>query len=124
MQMDVVDDQPAIAVRIERRPDRAGIAVMQRRHRVEQMGEARQPRADRTLCLVIGRVAMPRADDHAMPHQRANILFVAQLGRERQHHAPAMRSEEHTSELQSLMRISYAVFCLKKNKYNKKTTIS
>src|SRR3546814_7581639 len=27
---------------------------------------------------------------------------------------PGMRSEEHTSELQSLMRISYAVFCLKK----------
>src|SRR3546814_10351233 len=27
---------------------------------------------------------------------------------------PRMRSEEHTSELQSLMRISYAVFCLKK----------
>src|SRR3546814_10947714 len=27
-----------------------------------------------------------------------------------------IRSEEHTSELQSLMRISYAVFCLKKNK--------
>src|SRR3546814_2894231 len=27
----------------------------------------------------------------------------------------ALRSEEHTSELQSLMRISYAVFCLKKN---------
>src|SRR3546814_3639863 len=31
------------------------------------------------------------------------------------------RSEEHTSELQSLMRISYAVFCLKKNKYTNKT---
>src|SRR3546814_6404071 len=30
------------------------------------------------------------------------------------------RSEEHTSELQSLMRISYAVFCLKKKKYNNK----
>src|SRR3546814_4157976 len=29
----------------------------------------------------------------------------------------ASRSEEHTSELQSLMRISYAVFCLKKKKY-------
>src|SRR3546814_10024156 len=29
---------------------------------------------------------------------------------------PAGRSEEHTSELQSLMRISYAVFCLKKKK--------
>src|SRR3546814_6267303 len=30
----------------------------------------------------------------------------------------AVRSEEHTSELQSLMRISYAVFCLKKKKKN------
>src|SRR3546814_5251677 len=30
------------------------------------------------------------------------------------------RSEEHTSELQSLMRISYAVFCLKKKKYTTK----
>src|SRR3546814_4749999 len=30
-----------------------------------------------------------------------------------------MRSEEHTSELQSLMRISYAVFCLKKKKKKK-----
>src|SRR3546814_6631654 len=32
------------------------------------------------------------------------------------------RSEEHTSELQSLMRISYAVFCLKKKNTNNKTT--
>src|SRR3546814_3589344 len=31
---------------------------------------------------------------------------------------PAIRSEEHTSELQSLMRISYAVFCLKKKNTN------
>src|SRR3546814_4173992 len=30
---------------------------------------------------------------------------------------PAIRSEEHTSELQSLMRISYAVFCLKKKNH-------
>src|SRR3546814_6599800 len=38
-------------------------------------------------------------------------------GREAQSRgAPAPRSEEHTSELQSLMRISYAVFCLKKKK--------
>src|SRR3546814_7127309 len=33
----------------------------------------------------------------------------------------AERSEEHTSELQSLMRISYAVFCLKKKKHTKYT---
>src|SRR3546814_7559509 len=31
------------------------------------------------------------------------------------------RSEEHTSELQSLMRISYAVFCLKKKKHTQQT---
>src|SRR3546814_5083535 len=40
-------------------------------------------------------------------------------------HADRDRSEEHTSELQSLMRISYAVFCLKKqknNKYSKSST--
>src|SRR3546814_10806528 len=37
--------------------------------------------------------------------------------------AKFLRSEEHTSELQSLMRISYAVFCLKKkNKKNKSKT--
>src|SRR3546814_2219499 len=35
--------------------------------------------------------------------------------------APGRRSEEHTSELQSLMRISYAVFCLKKKKTNQGT---
>src|SRR3546814_5173081 len=34
---------------------------------------------------------------------------------------PAVRSEEHTSELQSLMRISYAVFCLKKKKTSSTT---
>src|SRR3546814_4676875 len=39
---------------------------------------------------------------------------------ERQHIMQALRSEEHTSELQSLMRISYAVFCLKKkHNYNR-----
>src|SRR3546814_8650052 len=35
---------------------------------------------------------------------------------------PGVRSEEHTSELQSLMRISYAVFCLKKKKKKKTNT--
>src|SRR3546814_6645502 len=35
-------------------------------------------------------------------------------------HAQSLRSEAHTSELQSLMRISYAVFCLKKKNYTSK----
>src|SRR3546814_4459505 len=37
-------------------------------------------------------------------------------GTSRQRSSSSARSEEHTSELQSLMRISYAVFCLKKKK--------
>src|SRR3546814_7347703 len=39
-------------------------------------------------------------------------------------HALRSRSEEHTSELQSLMRISYAVFCLKKKKREKHSKIT
>src|SRR3546814_9233107 len=38
-------------------------------------------------------------------------------------HRARWRSEEHTSELQSLMRISYAVFCLKKKNKHKRTTL-
>src|SRR3546814_10160874 len=38
--------------------------------------------------------------------------------------ANSIRSEEHTSELQSLMRISYAVFCLKKKNKKSKNTIT
>src|SRR3546814_9257469 len=41
---------------------------------------------------------------------------VGHLAGVRRRHAARLRSEEHTSELQSLMRISYAVFCLKKKK--------
>src|SRR3546814_4332392 len=58
----------------------------------------------------------------ALRRQESDIRIIAlasglavgaqRIYRERQ----AFRSEEHTSELQSLMRISYAVFCLKKKK--------
>src|SRR3546814_3029440 len=51
--------------------------------------------------------------DEARRRMDADALdFAVVLDDERRLH----RSEEHTSELQSLMRISYAVFCLKKNK--------
>src|SRR3546814_2867389 len=43
-------------------------------------------------------------------------LEKAELSRRVAHPTDARRSEEHTSELQSLMRNSYAVFCLKKKK--------
>src|SRR3546814_9271048 len=50
--------------------------------------------------------------DHQQPcgaHRQASQMHQVPISR---------RSEEHTSELQSLMRISYAVFCLKKKKKN------
>src|SRR3546814_2202587 len=56
--------------------------------------------------------------------QAVRRLRYARLGRHGAVASRACRSEEHTSELQSLMRISYAVFCLKKKKiiqYNSRT---
>src|SRR3546814_4955212 len=61
-------------------------------------------------------LAGPRGDDrvNAAIAQYSYAIERAELtlGNDRE------RSEEHTSELQSLMRISYAVFCLKKKKQN------
>src|SRR3546814_1939932 len=42
----------------------------------------------------------------------------------RRRRLPGRRSEEHTSELQSLMRISYAVFCLKKKNIKQNKTVN
>src|SRR3546814_10969824 len=75
-------------------------------------------------------VGNPRdADRQRAPLPSHHAQFLAQRtrhhvrprkGKARRQIAPARgRSEEHTSELQSLMRISYAVFCLKKKKTNK-----
>src|SRR3546814_4624240 len=52
-----------------------------------------------------------RGDFYEADHAKALILLFHQAGSSKEEYA---RSEEHTSELQSLMRISYAVFCLKK----------
>src|SRR3546814_10723265 len=55
------------------------------------------------------------------PHKRLYFSKGARLAaacRDDHVGASPLRSEEHTSELQSLMRISYAVFCLKKKKTN------
>src|SRR3546814_7338294 len=62
-------------------------------------------------------------DDGEGGHLRAHPALAGARGHrelvsDRYHHRP--RSEEHTSELQSLMRISYAVFCLKKQKQKNK----
>src|SRR3546814_4536610 len=62
---------------------------------------------------------------------RSGALFLGELDPTQIHglddlnarQVRATRSEEHTSELQSLMRISYAVFCLKKKKNNSKHSV-
>src|SRR3546814_16766773 len=52
----------------------------------------------------------------------ADIAGLQRIGARR--HVADERSEEHTSELQSLMRISYAVFCLKKKKKKNMTVMN
>src|SRR3546814_7771843 len=68
------------------------------RDQVEQFRDAR-------LALRGEGIDPGAAEQHALRAQRQ--------------HPHDVRSEEHTSELQSLMRISYAVFCLKKKKYKR-----
>src|SRR3546814_1404920 len=69
---------------------------------------------------------MARSPNHAQPGDEEGSVLVTNFPTAHGNHfhvgdavVLASRSEEHTSELQSLMRISYAVFCLKKNKQHK-----
>src|SRR3546814_2023753 len=74
------------------------------------------------LCAVLATMVLAAVQALLSINLRANQLVVGigfnilALG------ATTLRSEEHTSELQSLMRISYAVFCLKKKKHANSTT--
>src|SRR3546814_20697080 len=95
---------------------RAGIA--------DAVRAGRAGRADRIIDALDGEGRGERrrirARHGARHHVRADApgtLSLAQ-GVDRLHHV-LHRSEEHTSELQSLMRISYAVLCLKKKKNTK-----
>src|SRR3546814_6405863 len=85
---------------------------------------------DKTRCIFVESLANPGgvvsdlaalatiAHDAGVPLIVDNTLASPVLCRPIEHGADIVvqRSEEHTSELQSLMRISYAVFCLKKKK--------
>src|SRR3546814_6979504 len=70
---------------------------------------SREGRAARRLCADRNRAPCERGRCDKHPPAAADSA-------PRLSHARHPRSEEHTSELQSLMRISYAVFCLKKKK--------
>src|SRR3546814_4737995 len=83
------------------------------------------PREDRGRYAVGGRGGHDQALGHRKQQQSDGRLPAA-IRRLRLHdgvsYFPLLRSEEHTSELQSLMRISYAVFCLKKKKTKQSTS--
>src|SRR3546814_1338814 len=61
-----------------------------------------------------------RLGDWVIPGSEANALLL-NFARGTAIPTYSLRSEEHTSELQSLMRISYAVFCLNKKRSNSAT---
>src|SRR3546814_19583037 len=91
-------------LRIDRADDVAVTRVAQRDRRAVRLGGL-----DHRQCPAVGR--------------HREIAILVRGGKRRagdRHEKQSERSEEHTSELQSLMRISYAVFCLKKKK--KKST--
>src|SRR3546814_1303619 len=81
------------------------VFIEDRHHRIDGYRHGRRPAAQRvrdgTQCSQSGPSRLPACRDRDQAHRPTFKI----------------RSEEHTSELQSLMRISYAVFCLKKHNY-------
>src|SRR3546814_6940710 len=69
-----------------------------------------------------GRAGLPEGRCGEPPGVRSRGIAALRLPQQAVDDHEQLRSEEHTSELQSLMRISYAVFCLKKKKKHRNTT--
>src|SRR3546814_3450668 len=97
----------------------ADVVLSARRVLLEELHDRRvlAQRLDQ-LDLAVGRI--DEAHTHALRRQVERLVDLRRAKQADVHFDRFLRSEEHTSELQSLMRISYAVFCLKKKK--KKTT--
>src|SRR3546814_9914200 len=78
------------------------------------------------LARLAGQAQLALGDDRHARAQVGDVLddmrgqdhhhLITDLGQQVEEAVALLRSEEHTSELQSLMRSSYAVFCLKKKK--------
>src|SRR3546814_1395712 len=93
------------------RPVQRGHERGDRQHQAGQVEEPAPP---------VPRLARVQPEQHAQDQEPGQEQDQAEVEFNLRAHAAssAARSEEHTSELQSLMRISYAVFCLKKKKKN------
>src|SRR3546814_3518825 len=83
-----------------------------RGERIEKSGPARIATVPPTLRR-LAPAEFPVASLYSVADRRGRLL----------NHHGLLRSEGHTSELQSLMRISYAVFCLKKKRNNYQCTV-
>src|SRR3546814_3327841 len=99
--MEILEIAPAEALR---RLQSGAVLVDVRGDHERALGMARG-------ALGVVREQLEAAPGDVVPDPDTEVLLICQ------------RSEEHTSELQSLMRISYAVFCLKKKKNNNKQSI-
>src|SRR3546814_10288113 len=101
------------------------------RERLPDLGKARDAASAEVAAITKAAEELRRGEEapssSELAKQARDLIALAALGRQlglQDGHCPLCgtdqdhRSEEHTSELQSLMRISYAVFCLKKKKKN------
>src|SRR3546814_3328978 len=108
-------DLAAAQVGVEPQLARFGIHLAQH-HGAQGAAEAGMLGRERRQVEIVLRIG--RAVTQQMPalaQHRAEARLVLRMPDVEIGQGQATRSEEHTSELQSLMRISYAVFCLKKN---------
>src|SRR3546814_10045818 len=108
---------PALARQADAKGEFAAVVIMAAEHH-HRVDAPRAVRLDQLLAgqriAAVHREEQPGAGKLAAAHRdRALAKIDRKHGFDR-----VARSEEHTSELQSLMRISYAVFCLKKKKNN------
>src|SRR3546814_3552727 len=116
-----------------RRPPRSTLTYTRFHYTTLFLSPRHFGRIDEILVFEASEPAEAIADDDAAPHRLRPVLAAAvkgaaeeeerrarfHLDRDRllvRHRVGVGRSEEHTSELQSLVRNSYAVFCLKKQK--------
>ena len=99
MHVMTIDDDAAPAVRIfQRRADRAGLAALQRRHRVVQMREAADAGIESGTDLFVAAGGVSRAQQHAARDERADGIGRYAFRRQR-HHGDAMAQRRHEFDL-------------------------
>src|SRR3546814_1114445 len=108
----LIDDEPSIREPLSEYLESQGFAVSD----AASAAEARSVLRAKSIDLVVSDIMMPGEDGlsltrHLRETSNVPVILLTAWAEDTER----IRSEEHTSELQSLMRISYAVFCLKKN---------